>query len=196
MPTLIKIATYLVETLFSLYLLAVLIRFLLQQVRADFYNPISQFFVKATNPALKPLRRVIPGWGGIDFASIVLAFLVELIAIYLLTLVSGYNIFDLNPVRIIGWAIVGVLSFVVNFYFFAVIVAIIVSWVAPQSYHPAIILLHQLTQPVMAPFRRILPPLGGLDLSPILVFIVINILRMVLAGTQSWIPFRLVPGLG
>jgi YggT family protein len=194
MPTLINIASYLIETLLSLYILAVIIRFLLQQVRADFYNPISQFFVKVTNPAVVPLRRVIPGWKGIDFASIVLTLLLQILAISLLLLIHGYGI--INPARMASWGVVGLLSMVVNFYFFAIIAAIIVSWVAPHSHHPAIILLHQLTRPVMAPFQRILPPLGGLDLSPILVFIVINVLRMVLAGTQSWIPFKLVPGLG
>ncbi len=190
----IQIGSYLVETLFSLYLLAVIVRFLLQQARADFYNPVCQFFVKVTDPTLRPLRRVIPGFGGIDWASIVLALIVQLVAISTLLLLNGYPL--VNPLRMLIWGSIGLLSLVVNFYFFAIIAMIVVSWVAPQSHHPAIILLQQFARPVMAPFQRLIPSIGGLDLSPIFVFIAINIVKMIIGSwaAMAGVPARLVLG--
>lgn len=173
-----EIIGYLVQTLVSLYLIAMLLRFLLQLVRADFYNPICQFLVKVTNPVVVPMRRVIPGIGGIDLATLVLALLLQMAAIVTLLLVNGIPL--PNPLLIVLWAALGLVGLLVNIYFFALLAMIIVSWVAPGSRHPAVYLLHQITEPVMAPFRKILPSMGGLDLSPILLFIAINIIQIVL----------------
>jgi YggT family protein len=173
-----EILVYLVQTLLSLYLVTMLLRFLLQLVRADFYNPISQFIVKVTNPLVIPLRRVIPGLGGIDVSSLLLALLLQLAAIVALQLING-----LTPPGIfllLAWSVLGVLGLLVNIYFFALLGMIILSWVAAGSRHPAIYLLYQITEPVMAPFRKVLPPMGGLDLSPILVFVLINIIQIAL----------------
>jgi YggT family protein len=178
MGALSEIIGYLVQTVVSLYLVAMLLRFLLQLVRADFYNPICQFLVKATNPLVVPLRRVIPGFGGIDLATLVLAMILQMSAIVILLLVNGLGL--PNPVLIVAWAALGILSLLVNIYFFALLAMIILSWVAAGSNHPAIRLLYQITEPVMAPFRKILPPMGGLDLSPILVFVLINVIQIVL----------------
>ncbi len=178
MSALTEIAGYLLQTLLSLYLMAMLLRFLLQLVRADFYNPISQFLVRITNPVLIPLRRVIPGVGGVDVASLLLALALQMLAIALILLLNGIappNVFTLAL-----WGAIGVIGLLVNIYFFALLAMIILSWVAPGSQHPAIYLLHQLTEPVMAPFRSLLPPMGGLDLSPILVFILINVIQIAL----------------
>lgn len=173
-----EITGYLVQTLLSLYLVAMLLRFLLQLVKADFYNPISQFLVKATNPLVVPMRRVIPGFGGLDIATLVLALLLQTVAIVVLLLINGLGI--PNILLILAWAALGLVGLLVNIYFFALLATIILSWVAAGSGHPAIYLLHQITEPVMAPFRRILPAMGGLDLSPILVFIMINVLQIAL----------------
>ena len=178
MAALSEIFAYLAQTLLSLLLVMVLTRLLLQQARADFYNPISQFVVKLTNPLLTPLRRLIPGFWGVDMAAVVLLLLVQMLAIGTTLLLGGLGL--PNPVLLIAWAVVGVAGLVVNFYFFAILAMIILSWVAPGSHHPAIYLLYQLTEPVMAPFRKLLPALGGLDLSPILVFIVINVVQIFL----------------
>jgi YggT family protein len=178
MGALSAIMIYLVQTLASLYLLMLLLRFILQLVRADFYNPISQFIVKATNPVVIPLRRIIPGLGGIDVATLVLALVVQMATITLLMLVSG-NGFP-NPLWIVPWSLIGIIGLLVYTYFFALLAMIILSWVAAGSNHPALRLLHQLTEPVMAPFRRLVPPIGGLDLSPILVFILINVIQIAL----------------
>ncbi|HUH37583.1 MAG TPA: YggT family protein [Spongiibacteraceae bacterium] len=194
MAALSEILIMLVRTATSLFLVAVLLRLLLQLARADFYNPISQFLVKVTNPLLKPLRRLIPGLLGIDMAAVLLAVLVQALGIAVVFLVNG-----LVPgvLQLLLWSLLGCVSTVVGIYFLAILANIILSWVAAGSYHPAVILLHQLTEPVMRPFRRLLPPLGGLDLSPILVFIVINILQIALRHTATAIgmPTALVLGL-
>lgn len=178
MGALSEIIGYLVQTLVSLYLIAMLLRFILQLVRADFYNPISQFLVKATNPLVVPLRRVIPGLAGIDMATLVLALILQVAAIVVLMVVNGLAL--PNPLLIVVWAVLGLVGLLINIYFFALLAMIILSWVAAGSGHPAIYLLHQITEPVMAPFRKILPAMGGLDLSPILVFILINVLQIAL----------------
>lgn len=178
MGALNEITGYLVQTLISMYLLAMLLRFLLQVVRADFYNPICQFLVKVTNPLVVPLRRIIPGIGGIDLATLILSLLLQVAAIVALLLLNGLGL--PNPALLVLWAALGVIGLLVNIYFFALLAMIILSWIAPGSQHPAIYLLHQITEPVMAPFRKMLPSMGGLDLSPILLFIVINIIQIAL----------------
>ncbi len=178
MNALNDILVYLIQTLLSLFLLAMLLRFLLQLVRADFYNPISQFLVKVTNPLVLPLRKVIPGYAGLDLASLLLAVLLQLLAIAAILLLSGIGIPSIALLLV--WSVLGVISLLVNIYFFALLAMIILSWVAPGSNNPAIYLLHQITEPVMAPLRKLLPPMGGLDFSPILVFVLINIIQIAL----------------
>lgn len=171
-------AIYVVQTLGSLYLLIVLLRFILQLVRADFYNPLSQFIVRATQPLLKPLRRVIPGFAGIDIASLVLALVVQLILLGVIITLMGYA---LPPVlQLLAWALVGITALFLKIFFFALIISVILSWVAPHSQNPAALLVYQLCEPVLAPIRRVLPSMGGLDLSPIFAFIALNLLDMLL----------------
>ena len=178
MTALNEIFGYLIQTLLSLYLMAMLLRFLLQLVRADFYNPISQFLVKITNPVVMPVRRIIPGLGGIDLSSLLLSLLLQLAGIVALLLVNGLG--PPNILLLLVWSVLGVVALLVNIYFFALLAMIILSWVAPGSHHPAIHLLHQITEPVMAPFRKALPPMGGMDFSPILLFILINVVQIAL----------------
>ena len=167
---------YIVQTLGSLYLLIVLLRFILQLVRADFYNPLSQFTVKATQPLLKPLRRIIPGFGGVDLASLVLAILVQLVMMGL-TMLLAYGTTG-NPLQLLVWSLIGVTSLFLKIFFFALIISVILSWVAPGSYNPGAQLVNQLCEPLLAPFRKLLPNLGGLDISPIFAFIAINLIDM------------------
>jgi len=178
MGALNEIFGYLIQTLLSVYLVAMLLRFLLQVVRADFYNPISQFLVKITNPLVVPLRKVVPGFAGIDVASLLLALLLQLGAIVALLLINGLGM--PNILLLLVWSALGVIGLLVNIYFFALLGMIILSWVAPGSNQPAIYLLHQITEPVMAPFRKALPAMGGMDFSPILLFILINIIQIAL----------------
>ena len=178
-----EIFAYVVQTFLSLYLIAMLLRFLLQVVRADFYNPICQFLVKVTNPLVIPLRRVVPAVAGIDAASLLLAFLLQVACIAALVFIKLGG-FPPIGILLIGGAL-GVVALLVNIYFFALLAMIILSWVAAGSRHPAIYLLYQITEPVMAPFRKVLPNMGGLDFSPILVFILINIIQIALRHTAA-----------
>lgn len=170
-------AVYVVQTLGSLYLLIVLLRFILQLVRADFYNPLSQFAVKATKPLLNPLRKVIPGFGGLDLASLVLALLIQLLLMILTLLLMGYGIGALLP-QLLVWSVIGVTALFVKIFFFALIASVILSWVAPHSHNPGAQLVNQLCEPLLMPIRRILPNLGGLDISPIFAFIALNLVDM------------------
>lgn len=190
-----EIINYLVQTALGLFLFAVLLRLMLQLTRADFYNPVSQFVVRITNPVLLPLRRFIPAIGRLDTASVVLAVGVQTVSIMASLALMGYR--PANLLILLVWSLIGVASLVVNLLFFGILALIIFSWIAPGSYHPALALLHQLTEPVMAPFRRLLPAIGGLDLSPILVFVVINVLGKLLSALamQFGMPSGIVPGL-
>lgn len=178
MSALGEILSYLIQTLLTLALLAIVLRFLLQLARADFYNPISQFLARLTNPLVLPLRRVVPSLGGLDLSSLLLALVLQMAAIVALLALNGVG--PPNIGLLLVWSVLGVVGLVVNIYFFALLAMIILSWIAPTSRHPALLLLFQLTEPVMAPFRKMLPNMGGLDFSPILVFILINIIQIAL----------------
>ena len=160
MSALNEILGYLAQTLLNIALIVVLLRFLLQAARADFYNPITQ-----------------------------------LLAILVVLLLNGVS--PPNPGLLLAWSALGVVGLVVNLYFFAILAMIIVSWVAAGSRHPAVTLLFQLTEPVMARFRRLLPDMGGLDFSPILVFILINVIQIALRhlAVAIGLPPALVIGL-
>lgn len=172
---LVNAGSYLISTVFGLYIIIVLLRFLLQLVRADFYNPLSQFIVKATAPVLNPLRRVIPGLFGIDIASVLLAYTLQYIENILLFAIRGI---PAHPVLLLWYSIGSLLTLLLYIYFFAILVQVIISWVSPGTYNPATALIHHITEPVMRPARKLLPPFSGFDLSPILVFVVLNILIM------------------
>ncbi|MEJ2590639.1 MAG: YggT family protein [Candidatus Thiodiazotropha sp.] len=168
---------FLIQTLFGVYILAVLLRFLLQTVRADFYNPISQFLVKATNPPLKILRRLIPGFGGIDIASLVLAWALQALELLLVLTITSGTVSLIGPLL---WAIPNLVELVINIYLFAILIQVILSWVSPGNYNPASALIYSLTAPILRPAQRLLPPMGGLDLSPMLVMIGLVLLKMLL----------------
>jgi YggT family protein len=168
----------LVSTLGGLYLLAILLRFLLQIARADFYNPLSQAVVRITDPLVRVFRTFIPGYRGLDFSSLILALVVEGLLIFLLISLYGYQMPGIGS--IVTWSLAGVLLFILNIYFYAILAAIIMSFVmmfsGNMNPHPALQLIWQLTEPVMRPVRSLLPPIGGLDFSPILIFLAIEFL--------------------
>ena len=176
-------AIYVLQTLGSLYLLIVLLRFVLQLVRADFYNPLSQFAVRATQPLLKPIRRVVPSLFGLDMSSLLLAIVIQLLVMGL-TLLLAYGTTG-NPVQLLIWSIIGVTALFLKIFFFAMIISVILSWVAPHSHNPGAELVNQICEPALAPFRRILPNLGGLDLSPILAFMVLKLLDMLVINNLA-----------
>ena len=179
-------AALIFNALGGLYLLAVLLRFLLQIAKADFYNPVSQTVIRVTDPAIKVFRSFIPGYRGIDFSSLMLAFVVEAAAICILILLYGGNIPEIS--LILTWAFVGVIYFILNIYWWAVIASIVMSWILAASGnmnpHYILRLIWQLTEPIMAPVRKVVPPMGGLDFSPIIFFVLISLIQNTL--TQNF----------
>ena len=190
-----EIGRYLADTIVSIYLVLVVLRGLLQAAKADFYNPISQFIVRATNPPLIVLRKVIPAGRRFDFSALVLALLVQIIGLIAVIMLSGF--LPPNPLTVSLWAVLGVVGLVVNVYLFAMIAMIVVSWVAPGSRHPAVTLVYQITEPVMGPVRALLPSMGGLDFSPIVIFILINVIQIALRhmAVAAGLPAQLVLGI-
>jgi YggT family protein len=167
---------FLVDTLLNLYLMVVMLRFWLQAARADFYNPLSQFIVKATNPLLIPLRRVIPSLGKLDTASIVLILLVGLAKITVLFMFSGQ---PFMPLTLLNGALLVVLKEAMSLLFWVLIIRAILSWFS-QGRNPMEYVLHQLTEPLLAPVRKVIPPIGGLDLSVLIVLIGLQFLQVLL----------------
>jgi|TARA_B000000565_G_scaffold109664_1_gene82257 YggT family protein len=167
------------NTIAGLYLLFVVARFLLQLAKADFYNPISQAVFRATDPVVRIFRSFIPGYKGIDFSSLILAFIVQFIAISVTILLYGGAIPSVG--FIITWSFIGVLNFIILFYYYALIASIVMSFVmmfsGNMNPHPILLLVWQITEPIMAPFRRVIPPMGGLDFSPIFIFLIIGLIR-------------------
>ena len=178
-------AALIFNALGGLYILAILLRFLLQVAKADFYNPVSQTVIRVTDPAVKMFRSFIPGYRGIDFSSLMLALIVEAAAICILILLYGGGIPGIR--FIVTWAFAGVIYFIINIYYYAIIASIIMSFVmlfsGSANPHPILRLIWQLTEPIMAPVRKVVPPMGGLDFSPIFIFIIIRLIQNALIRT-------------
>tara|TARA_R110000824_G_scaffold336_8_gene2192 strand:- start:35588 stop:36184 length:597 start_codon:yes stop_codon:yes gene_type:complete len=174
-----QVLLLIINTLGGLYIFTVLVRFLLQAARADFYNPISQSIVKITAPLLNPLRKFIPGYKGIDFASLVLALLLNTIATSLLLLIAGgFGIVALGT--ILAWSFIGLLAFILKIYKYGLLISIIASWIAPYNGNPALLLIQQILDPIMKRVHKVIPPMGGLDFSPIFVFLAIQVVETLL----------------
>ncbi|WP_168016330.1 YggT family protein [Halomonas salinarum] len=173
----------LVNTLINIYLLMLMMRFLLQASRADYYNPISQSVVKVTQPVVKPFQGFLRPVGRFDLATLAAAFLIKVVSIILIMQVAGYGMPPIAGIAIAGVAALA--SGILKIYFFALIVMIILSWVAPQASHPGALLVMQLVEPIMAPVRKVIPPLGMIDLSPIVVFIAISLLDSLIVGSLT-----------
>jgi YggT family protein len=172
-------SSFLIQTLFDLYLFTLLLRFILQYLRVDYYNPFTQFIVKVTNPVVVPLRRIIPGLWGIDFATLVAILALTLIKITLITLVSLHKL--PGPIGLLVWSAGNISGLTIKLFFYAILANVILSWVAPMAYSPVTVILKRLTDPLMRPARKYIPQIGGFDISPIPVIIVLELLIMLLA---------------
>ena len=169
--------SYLVGTLLDLYITAVILRLLLQWVRADFYNPVCQFLVKVTNPLIVPLRRVIPSIGKLDTACVVLILALENFSVWIASRISSS---PLDFQQIFIFSLMKLAATLLMTYFFLIIASVILSWVGARMRHPVIPLVYQLTEPVMAPFRKVIPPIAGIDLSPLFALIAIRFLLLLI----------------
>ena len=169
--------SYLIGTLLDLYITAVMLRLLLQWVRADFYNPVCQFLVKVTNPALVPLRRVIPAIGRLDTAAVVLMLMLEVLGVWVVSRIASS---PLDPVQVVLFSVTKLLATLLMTYFFLIIAAVLLSWIGGSLRHPVIPLVYQLTEPVMRPIRKVIPPIAGIDLSPVFALVGIRFLLLLL----------------
>lgn len=168
---------FLVKTLSNLYLLTFLLRFILQWVRADFYNPFSQSIVKVTNPLVVPARRLLPSVRSIDLPTLVVLVLLQCAFTFLLLRVGGFSV----PIDTFFFFVaLRLVSLVLWTYTICIFIYVILSWVAPASYSPIALVVGQVIAPVLTPVRRIMPPIGGLDLSPLLVLILIQAVTIAL----------------
>lgn len=180
---------FLVGILIDLYALVVVLRFLLQAVRADYFNPVAQFVVRATKPVLDPLRRVLPPAGRYDIAAVVLAVALMGLKIALFRLLSidtvvigGYAVGIMHVwIGSLAWlAVVDLITLFINVWFFAVLILAILSWIAPAGYNPVAEVLGRITDPLLRPVRSVVPLVGGIDLSPLVVLIGLQVLKMLL----------------
>lgn len=170
-------AIFLIDSLFSLYILAVLLRFLLQWCGADFYNPISQFLVKVTHPPLKLLRRFVPSIGKIDTSSLVLVLGLQMLADFSILLLKGVAI-GIGALTILS--LTQLISLLLNIFIYGIFARAILSWINPGSFNAAASILYSLTEPVLNLCRRIIPDLGGIDLSPLAALMLLQLAKMVI----------------
>ena len=168
---------FLIDTLFSLYILAVLLRFLLQWCGADFYNPISQFLVKVTHPPLKILRRFVPSIGKIDTSSLILVLTLQMLADFSILLLKGVTI-NIGALTILS--ITQLISLLINVLVFAVFARAILSWMNPGAFNAAASILATLTEPLLDICRKIIPSMGGIDLSPLAALLLLQLAKMVI----------------
>ncbi|MEX1081189.1 MAG: YggT family protein [Halofilum sp. (in: g-proteobacteria)] len=180
---------FLISTLIDLYALVIVLRFFMQAVGAEFFNPLAQFVVKATRPVLGPLRRVIPPVGRYDLAAVAVAAALMLLKIGLYKalgissiVIGGYavGIMHVGVLTLIWLAFVDLITLFINIWFFAVLIQAILSWIAPAGPNPVLELLHRITDPLLRPVRNSLPMIGGIDLSPLVVLIGLQLLKMLL----------------
>ena len=172
-------ASFLISVIFGFLVLAVLLRLMLAWIRADFYNPLSQFVVKVTNWAVLPLRRMIPAMGRLDSGAIVFLIGIQMVELVLIALVSGYGV---NPIGLPIWALGELLGLTIMVFIVSIFIEVILSWVNPGSYNPMTDLIMRLNQPLLAPARRMLPDMGGFDLSPLVVLVVLQLTKILLVA--------------
>ena len=166
-----------VQPLFSLAMLLIAVRFLAQLCGVSGYNPISMTLRRVTNVIVLPLSRLLPSGNRFSLGALLALILIQVVFIALmLGLVGQLDAF--NVLQALIWSALGAAGLLVSIIFYSVIAMIVVSFLAPQSSHPAVEFIWELTEPVMAPLRQVLPPMGGLDFSPIILFIALNVVRV------------------
>jgi YggT family protein len=176
---------YIIQSIGQLLLLLLLLRFWLPWFRADFHNPIAQGILRLTSPIIVPVRRLLPSVGRLDTATILVAYVLQFLLITALVALQG-RLFDAVSIAIVAAIELVILS--LNLFFFVILIRIILGWFAPATHNPLSMMLHSLAEPILAPFRRWVPPMGGIDISPIMPIILIGAL---VRGLQSYIPMFL-----
>ncbi|SJM92978.1 YggT family protein [Crenothrix polyspora] len=168
---------FIIDTLLSLYILAVLLRFLLQWTGAEFYNPISQFLVKITHPPLKLLRRFVPPIGKIDTSSLVLILSLQMLSDFSILVLKGVT---LNIGALTLLSITQLVALLINVFVFAVFARALLSWLDSGSFRSAASILYSLTNPLLDTCRKFIPELGGVDLSPMVALLLLQLSKMII----------------
>lgn len=183
MGSVLVAANFLVNALVGLYVGALMLRFILGQRRADFRNPLAQFVVRITNPALIPLRRVLPPVAKLDTASLVL--MTALVVVNLLIDLWLMPVLPLTPLGLTTWTLLRLAQILCNLWFFTVLLEALLSWTAAGA-HPMAQALRDVNQPLLAPFRRLIKPVGGFDLSPLFALLGLQVLN-ILNPLHPWL---------
>jgi YggT family protein len=187
---LLNFLLFVVGIVFGLLIFTVLLRLILQIVRADFYNPISQFMLRITNPMLLPLRRIIPGFFGIDMAAVVLLIFLEALEIVVTHLLQGIGLH--TPLLFLSELLGMIIQHTAQLFFICILIMVVISWINPSaSYHPIGQLVHQIAEPILRPARKILPPFNGIDLSPILAIIFLAAIMFLVAAPLIDLPHKI-----
>lgn len=180
MPSNISSAiVFIVNALTSLYLLVLLLRFWMPWLRADFRNPLAQGILRFTSPLVVPVRRVVPSFGRLDTATIIVAFVIQYLTVLLLLLILGQTA---GIAAIALTAAVKLIVLSINLFVYAIFIRIILSWIGQGGYNPATAIISTLTEPVLRPFRRLIPAMGGFDISPIFAVILLVAATIVVNG--------------
>ena len=162
---------FVIKTIAQLYLLVMLLRLWLPLLRADFRNPLAQGILRMTSPLVVPLRRLLPSIGRLDTSTVLVTVGIQYLTVLVLLVIRGQMA---NTVAILITTFIELAILSLNLFFFVILIKIILSWVAPHTHNPATALLSTLAEPVLRPCRRIIPPIGGLDISPIFTIILLQ----------------------
>lgn len=190
----VDITTLLIKSLFGLYMVVLTIRMLLRLHDADYYNPVTQQLVRLSDVVVRPFNNVLPVIASLELGTFLATVLFSALTTFLLGAVESTSV---SVAQLLPWALIGLAYMVCDIYFFAILAMVVLSWVAPHSNHPIASIAYQLAEPIGAPFRRVIPSMGGLDLSPIFAILAINIVQIIL---RSWaqslgLPISIVPGI-
>jgi YggT family protein len=180
MPSNISSAiVFIVNAITSLYLLVLLLRFWMPWLRADFRNPLAQGILRFTSPVVIPVRRIVPSFGRLDTATVLVAFVIQYLTVLLLLLILGQSA---GIVAVAVTSIVKLVVLSINLFVYAIFIRIILSWISQGGYNPATAIIATLTEPLLRPFRRVIPPMGGFDISPIFAVILLLAATIVVNG--------------
>lgn len=185
-PNVLTALVFIINTLAQLYLFVLLLRLLLPWFGTDFRNPIAQAILRLTSPAVVPLRRIVPPIGRIDTATVLVAFIIQYVTIVVLLMITD-RFEQATFTEIAVTSVVNLVLLALNLFIFAILIRVILSWISPGGYNPIVALINSITNPVLRPFQRFLPPMGGLDLSPLFAMIALTALRIIIMG------FKLLP---
>jgi YggT family protein len=171
---------YLLNVIFGVYIIIVIVRLFLQTLNAAYHNPISQVVIKLTQPLVRPLQRVIPGYKGVDYSVVFLLLVLEILKVIALVALRLHTFPDVGG--LVLWAIASGLSDIANVLFYAIIIGAVLSWFASAQQSPFAEVVYVIIGPTLRVFQRFIPSFGGLDFSPVVALIVVRLATILILG--------------